>query len=52
MQFSQRRIGKRLEISIKMDQGPKTLETLISTLDEIVSHIYSATSALERAETA
>jgi hypothetical protein len=52
MQLTQRRQGNRLLISISLAQGEKKLETLISTLDEIVSHIYSATKTLEQAESA
>ena len=52
MDFSQRKRGQRLTIFIGIDRRPKDFETLISTLDELVSHIYSATSALEKAEAA
>jgi len=51
MKFSQLKQGKTLEVSIEIDQGERQIETLISTLDEIVSHIYSATNTIEKAET-
>ena len=50
MKFFQRKRGKTLEISIDMDQGESQIETLISTLDEIVSHIYTASNTIEKAE--
>ena len=50
MKFLQRKRGKTLEISIDMDQGETQIETLISTLDEIVSHIYTASNTIEKAE--
>lgn len=50
MRLNQRKGGKRLIVSLDFAQGEKKLETLISTLDEIVSHIYSATRTLEQAE--
>jgi len=51
MKFSQRKQGRTLKISIDFDQGRTQIETLISTLDEIVAHIYSASSIIEKAET-
>jgi len=51
MKFLQRTKEKQLLISIIQESGKDNqFETLISTLDEIVSHIYSATSAIEKAE--
>jgi hypothetical protein len=49
MRLSQKIIGPALVISITLDDRKK-LETLISTLDEIVAHIYSATKTLEEIE--
>jgi len=50
MKFSQRKKGRSLKISIDIDDGKSQIETLISTLDEIVSHIYSASNTIEKAE--
>ncbi|MCL4517681.1 MAG: hypothetical protein M1587_00620 [Thaumarchaeota archaeon] len=50
MRFSQRKRGKELEISIGIDRSKGTIETLISTLDEVVSHIHSAFSTLQLVE--
>jgi len=51
MSFSQKKIGKELRISISMEStDSKKIETLISTLDEILAHIYSATRTIEKAE--
>jgi len=51
MKFLQKTKEKQLLISIIQESGKDNqFETLISTLDEIVSHIYSATSAIEKAE--
>jgi hypothetical protein len=51
MKFSQKKIGKDLHVSIAID-GEETgkIETLISTLDEIISHIYSASKTIQKAE--
>ncbi|MDG6996287.1 MAG: hypothetical protein JRN52_10225 [Nitrososphaerota archaeon] len=50
MKFSQRKKGKELEIIIEMSRNKTKIETLISTLDEIVSHIHSASSTLTMVE--
>jgi hypothetical protein len=51
MEFSQRTLGKELRITISIDStGGREFETLISTLDEIISHAYSAVSTIEKAE--
>jgi hypothetical protein len=49
MKLSQRTVGLSLVIKITHDDRKK-IETLISTLDEIVAHIYSATKTLEELE--
>jgi hypothetical protein len=41
--------GRKLSIEIRLKSNPR-LETLISTLDEIVAHIYSVTTSVERIE--
>jgi hypothetical protein len=51
MIFSQKKKNKELRISIQFDRGEtKKIETLISTLDEIVSHISTASKTIEKAE--
>jgi hypothetical protein len=51
MKFSQKIKKKNLTISIALESGrDNQFEMLISTLDEIVSHIYSAVSTIERTE--
>lgn len=53
MKFSQRKADRELRISIQMEgYDPKKIETLISTLDELLSHIYSAIKTIEKAESA
>jgi hypothetical protein len=54
MDFLQRRIADKNELRILVEYGKveesRNLETLISTLDEILAHIYSATRTIEEAE--
>jgi len=51
MFFSQKKRGKELHISIQFERAEaKKIETLISTLDEIVSHISTASKTIEKAE--
>ena len=52
MKFSQTTKGAELKIKIDLDLGEegRQFETLISTLDEIVLHIYSAVNVIEKAE--
>jgi hypothetical protein len=51
MSFSQKKIGKELRVSISIQSiESKKIETLISTLDEILAHIYSAIKTIEKAE--
>lgn len=56
MKFSQEREPKNQELNISVSydefEDTKKLETLISTLDEILAHIYSATGTVEEAEKA
>lgn len=51
MKFAQKTKGKELRFIILQQSGQENkFETLISTLDEIVSHIHSATSTIEKTE--
>jgi hypothetical protein len=51
MSFSQRTLGNELSITISFDSTTGGhFETLISTLDEIISHTYSAVSSIEKTE--
>lgn len=50
MKFTQRKNGKELEITVDMYGSDRSIETLISTLDELVSHIHSAISTLQVVE--
>ena len=51
MNFSQRTRGKDLMITISLDsRNEHQFETLIFTLDEIISHAQSAVSAIEKTE--
>ena len=56
MTFSQKMVIQQneLRITISFGGGPgedaRKIETLISTLDEILSHIYSASNTIEQAE--
>ncbi len=42
--------GDELVIKISLDSSKAGIETLISTLDELVAHVYSATKTLEEIE--
>ena len=51
MNFAQKTKDKELRfIILQQSEQENKFETLISTLDEIVSHIYTATSAIEKTE--
>jgi hypothetical protein len=54
MRFVQRKSskGNRLQVSIGFDPSEdfSKIETLISTLDEVLSHIYSASRTIEKVE--
>ncbi|MCL5068975.1 MAG: hypothetical protein M1368_11600 [Thaumarchaeota archaeon] len=50
MKFSQRKKGRELEISIELKDSKRKIETLVSTLDEILSHIHSMTDTLRLVE--
>jgi hypothetical protein len=51
MRFSQRQKANELKISIRInDSDVKKIETLISTLDEVLVHADSAIRTIERAE--
>jgi hypothetical protein len=51
MKIVQRRLGNELSIRVTIQDGDSNqIETLISTLDEFVSHIHASIQALQRAE--
>lgn len=51
MQFTQNLCSNRLQFRIEQRHGGEhEIETLRSTLDEIVSHIQTATAAIEMTE--
>jgi len=47
MKFSQKKIGRDLVVTIELENGSHRLETLISTLDEIVSHAEASVKSIE-----
>ncbi|HZW58096.1 MAG TPA: KEOPS complex subunit Pcc1 [Nitrososphaerales archaeon] len=51
MVIEQRVMNRFLRITILVEDGSPSLETLISTLDEFVSHIHTVTQTLDRIET-
>ena len=50
VQFEQRLVSKELLIEVDQAASDRYVETLISTLDEIVSHIQTAVAAIEKTE--
>ena len=50
MTFQQKLESKELVIKISQRASDRQVETLISTLDEIVSHIQTAANAIEKTE--
>jgi len=51
MKFAQKTKNNELRfIILQQSEHENNFETLISTLDEIVSHIYTATSTIEKTE--
>ena len=48
--FEQRLVSKELLIEVDQAASDRYVETLISTLDEIVSHIQTAVAAIEKTE--
>lgn len=53
LKFSQKTSDNELRISVEIEgEQSKKIETLISTFDEILSHIDSAVKTIEKAESA
>ena len=50
LSIKQRLQGRTLQINVDVVGGPNPIETLISTLDEFVAHIQTATVMLDKVE--
>ncbi len=50
MEISQKVSGRFIRIQVTLSGAEARIETLISTLDEFVSHIHSVTQTLEKVE--